>query len=90
MTFLGLEKPVGYEVQQIFDPTMAKMVLDAQDQYIAAARGEYERGLQDIKDFTNTYGDFMSPFAKDMARYNEMISGVRSIIDDAYAHGIDL
>jgi len=29
MAFLGYERPIEYTGQQIFDPTMAKMVLDA-------------------------------------------------------------
>jgi len=29
MSFLGLEEPVQYTGYQIFDPTMAKMILDA-------------------------------------------------------------
>jgi hypothetical protein len=31
----------------------------------------------------------MSPFAKDMAAYGDMIKGVRDTINDAYAQGID-
>lgn len=90
MVFLGLEKPVEYGAQQIFDPTMANMVLQAQQQYNEAARREYERGLEDFDKFTTKYGDFISPFAKDMARYGEMIGGIQNVIDQAYKDGVDL
>ena len=90
MVFLGLEKPVEYGAQQIFDPTMANMVLQAQQQYNEAARKEYERGLEDFDKFTTKYGDFISPFAKDMARYGEMVGGIQNVINQAYADGVDL
>lgn len=90
MVFLGLEKPVEYGAQQIFDPTMANMVLQAQQQYNEAARKEYERGLEDFDKFTTKYGDFISPFAKDMARYGEMIGGIQNVVDQAYKDGVDL
>ena len=90
MVFLGLEKPVEYGAQQIFDPTMANMVLQAQQQYNEAARKEYERGFEDFDKFTTKYGDFISPFAKDMARYGEMIGGIQNVVDQAYKDGVDL
>lgn len=90
MVFLGLEKPVEYGAQQIFDPTMANMVLQTQQQYNEAARREYERGLKDFDTFLTKYGDFISPFAKDMARYGEMVGGIQNTINKAYADGVDL
>jgi len=56
---------------------------------INAAKDMYEKGQDEIKDFTKTYGDFMSPFAKDMERYGEMVGGVRDTINKMYAAGID-
>lgn len=67
----------------LYDTQMMAMAVNA-------AKDMYDRGQQQIKDFTTQYGDFMSPFSKDMERYGEMVGGVRNIIDDAYAHGIDL
>lgn len=90
MVFLGLEKPVEYGVQQIFDPTMANMVLQTQQHYNEAARAEYERGLKDFDTFITKYGDFISPFAKDMARYGEMVGGIQNTINQAYKDGVDL
>lgn len=57
---------------------------------ISAAKDMYEKGQQEIKDFRKEYGDFLSPFAKDMARYKEIIGGVRDVINTAYDNGIDL
>ena len=91
MVFLGLEKPVEYGAQQIFDPTMANMVLQAQQQYNNAARQEFYRGLQDIKDFQKEYGDFITPILADQDWYNKNVTGrVRDFINGAYERGIDL
>lgn len=90
MIISGYEKPVEYGRQQIFDPTMAAMVLQAQQQYNAALKDEYERGLKDLADFNTKYGDFISPFSRDMDRYGEMISGIRNVLDEAYSKGINL
>lgn len=90
MIISGYEKPVEYGTQQIFDPTMAAMVLKAQESYNNAVKDEYERGLKDLDKFYQTYGDFMSPFEKDMQRYGEMIGGIRGALDEAYSKGINL
>lgn len=57
---------------------------------INAAKDMYDRGQQQIKDFYKEYGDFMSPFARDMEAYGNMVGGVRNLINTAYANGIDL
>lgn len=90
MIISGYEKPIEYGRQQIFDPTMAAMVMQAQKQYNDALKDEYERGLKTMDTFYTKYGDFISPFAKDMERYGEMVGGVKSVLDEAYAKGIDL
>lgn len=91
MVFLGLERPVEYGAQQIFDPTMANMVLQTQQQYNNAARQEFYRGLQDIKDFQKEYGDFITPILADQDWYNKNVTGrVRDFINGAYERGIDL
>ena len=90
MTFLGLERPVEYQRQQIFDPTTANMVLSAQSDYVNAVYNDYLRGLEDMKEFNKTYGDFMSPIQKDMDWYDKNVTGkVRDFITNAYAQGID-
>lgn len=56
---------------------------------IAAARDMYEKGQKQLEDFYTKYGDFMSPFAKDMQRYQQMVGGVRDIVNNLYVNGID-
>lgn len=90
MAIGGYETPVVYGHTQIFDPTMAAMVLDVNKRYGEALRAEYERGLKDLEDFSAKYGDFVSPFSKDMERYGEMMGNIKQVIDQAYANGIDL
>lgn len=91
MTFLGLERPVEYGRQQIFDPTTANMVLNAQQNYINEVKNEYLRGLADLKEFNKEYGDFVTPILADQDWYNKNVTGkVRDFINNAYEQGIDL
>lgn len=91
MSFLGYERPIEYTGMQVFDPTMAKMVLDAQDKYFNAIYADYQQGLQDMKEFNKEYGDFITPILADQEWYNRNVTGrIRNFINDAYAQGIDL
>lgn len=91
MSFLGLESPVEYTGYQIFDPTMAKMILDAQDKYFNAVYADYQQGLEDMKEFKKEYYDFDTPILADQDWYNRNVTGkVRNFINEAYARGIDL
>jgi len=66
------------------------MVLSAQSDYVNAVYNDYLRGLEDMKEFNKTYGDFMSPIQKDMDWYDKNVTGkVRDFITNAYAQGID-
>lgn len=69
--------------KDLYDTRMMAMAINA-------AKDMYDRGQEQVKDFYTKYGDFMSPFSKDLERYGEMMGGVRNIIDDAAARGIDL
>lgn len=69
-------------VKDLYDTQVMAMAINA-------AKNMYDKGQQQIKDFYNTYGDFMSPFAKDMERYNQIVGGVRDTINNLYANGID-
>lgn len=89
MVILGLERPVEYGSRRIFDPTMANMILNAQNRYVQAMKEDYLRGREDLKEFNKEYGDFISPFRKDMERYGEIIGGIKDKINQAYANGID-
>lgn len=68
--------------KDIYDTQMMAMAVNA-------AKDMYEKGQQDIKDFNKEYGDFISPFSKDMERYGEMVGGVKDAINQMYAAGID-
>lgn len=74
---------VQLPVVDLYDTNVMKMAIEA-------AKDMYDKGQDYIKDFYKTYGDFMSPFAKDMEAYGQMMGGVRDLIDNAYANGIDL
>lgn len=69
-------------VKDLYDTQMMAMS-------IQAAKDMYDKGQKRIDDFYTKYGDFMSPFAKDMERYGEIVGGIGDIINDAYARGID-
>lgn len=91
MTFLGLEKPIEYGRQQIFDPSTAQFVLDAQRQYAAALYNDYKQSLNDMKEFREKYGDFMTPILADQDWWNSNVNDpVKNLINDAYANGVDL
>lgn len=90
MVILGLEKPVEYGNRQIFDPTMAQMVLRAQNNYVNAMREDYLQGREDLKEFNKNFGDFFSPIQKDMEWYDQNVTGAtRDLINNLYAQGID-
>lgn len=90
MIFLGLEKPVPYNGMSIFDPTMANMVLNAQNNYIQAMKEDYLRGREDLKEFNKNFGDFFSPIQKDMEWYDQNVTGAtRDFINGLYERGID-
>ena len=58
--------------------------------YINAVQREYERGFQDQKEFLSKYGDFFSPFAKDVQNWDAQIMGpVMDMVDAFYKQGID-
>lgn len=53
---------VQLPVRDLYDTNMMQMA-------ISAAKDMYEKGQNQVTDFYKQYGDFTSPFAKDMARY---------------------
>lgn len=77
-------------MDEIFNPTTANMVLNAQQNYVNAMRRDYEQGVQDTKDFIKEYGEFTSPFAKDNETYQDLtIGGASKLFDGLRAQGID-
>lgn len=69
----------------ILDLYDTRMMLAAQ----SAAKDMYDQAQQEMKDFKKEYGDFLSPFSKDMERYGEMVGGVREAMNRMYEAGID-
>lgn len=90
MTFLGLEQPVAYGREQVFDPTTAQMVLNANRDYINAVYRDYQQAMADMKEFNKEYGDFLSPIQADMDLYEKEVSGnIRNFINSLYDQGKD-
>ena len=76
------DRAIPLPVKDLYDTQIMAMSINA-------AKDMYEKGQKQIEDFYNKYGDFLSPFAKDMERYGQIVGGVRDIINNAYANGID-
>lgn len=74
---------VQMPTKDLYDTAVMKMAIEA-------AKDMYDKGQAQMENFYKTYGDFMSPFAKDMKQYGTAMNNVRQTINDAYARGIDL
>lgn len=90
MVFLGLEKPVEYQSQSVFNPATAQMVLNANRDYINALYQDYRQAIADMKEFNKEYGEFLSPVYSDMEWYDKNVTGrLKNFINDLYSQGID-
>lgn len=57
---------------------------------INAAKDMYDKGQKQMEDFYKTYGDFTSPFAKDIEDYNNLVTKpVQDAMNYMYENGID-
>lgn len=82
MDILGKEQPIVYQIDNVFDPRMAQMVYNAQQNYVNALREDYLQTQKDLKDFRKEYGDFYSPFAKDNENWDRLTNGaIREVMD---------
>lgn len=82
MDILGKEQPIVYQIDNVFDPRMAQMVYNAQQNYVNALREDYLQTQEDLKDFRKEYGDFYSPFAKDNENWDRLTNGaIREVMD---------
>ena len=70
-------------------PTMDLYDTQTMAMAINAAKDMYDRGEKRIDDFYEKYGDFMSPFARDMETYGKMMSNINNKLDWMYKNGID-
>lgn len=90
MIFLGLEKPVEYQSQSVFNPATAQMVLNANRDYINALYQDYRQAIADMKEFNKEYGEFLSPVYSDMEWYDKNVTGrLKNFINNLYSQGID-
>lgn len=79
----GYDEAQLFPVQSLYDTGMINM-------YLSAVQKEYERGLADRKEFISKYGDFVSPFAKDVDAWNnETIGAYNTLIQELEKRGID-
>ena len=83
MILLGQEQPIGIEMQEIFNPTTANMVLGAQQNYITSLQKDYETTLQQMDDLKKQYGDFYSLIDKDNENWRTAIQEpIQKIMDE--------
>lgn len=79
----GADSPIALPVIDLYDSGAMRM-------YVDAARDQYQQGLKDYETFMSQYGDFTSPFKKDVAWWDNNVMGpVMNKINDYYARGID-
>lgn len=72
-----------FPVADLYDSGMMQM-------YINAAREQYNQGRQDMKEFIDKYGDFVSPFQEDINWVdNETRGRVNNALNYLYQNGID-
>lgn len=79
----GQDEPMLFPIADLYDSGMMQM-------YINAAREQYNQNREDMKEFQKTYGDFFSPFSKDMEWVDAQTRGrVNDALNYMQANGID-
>lgn len=79
----GYDEAQLFPVQSLYDTGMINM-------YLNAVKGEYERGIADQKEFISKYGDFISPFSKDVEAWDKAtLGGYRDLVNNLRQQGID-
>lgn len=78
----GADRIVQMPVMQLYDTGLMQSAINN-------ARYMYEKAEKRMDDFYEKYGEFMSPFQKDMDRYSQIINTFKKGIDDLYASGED-
>lgn len=81
--FYGYENPVEMPISELFDTGLMNA-------YTQAVKAEYEKGEKKLDDFISKYGDFRSPFAKDVENYDAMTMGrINNVYNQLIQQGID-
>ena len=79
----GQDEAVRYPVKDLYDTGMMSM-------YIGAVKDEYERGIKEQEEFMSKYGDFISPFQKDVENWDKLtMDPIVEAYDYLQANGID-
>ena len=79
----GQDEAVRYPVRDLYDTGMMSM-------YIGAIKDEYERGIKEQEEFMSKYGDFISPFQKDVENWDKLtMDPIIEAYDYLQANGID-
>lgn len=79
----GYETPVDMPVPELYDTGLMR-------DYINSAKTMYEKGEKQLDDFYSKYGDFTSPFEKDVQEYDNLTRNrMNKVYDDLMAQGID-
>lgn len=79
----GQDEPTLFPVADLYDSGMIQM-------YINAAREQYNQNREDLKEFQKTFGDFVSPFAKDAQWVDANTRGrINEAMDYLQKNGID-
>lgn len=79
----GQDQAVRYPIKDLYDTGMMSM-------YIGAIKDEYERGIKEQEEFISKYGDFISPFQKDVENWDRLtMDPIIEAYDYLQKNGID-
>lgn len=79
----GRDVAVEYPVADLYDTGMMNA-------YLNAVKDEYERGIKEQEEFVSKYGDFISPFKKDVETWDRLtMDPIVQAYDQMQAAGID-
>lgn len=79
----GQDQAVRYPVKDLYDTGMMNL-------YITAIKDEYERGIKEQEEFISKYGNFISPFQKDVENWDRLtMDPIIEAYDYLQKNGID-
>lgn len=79
----GKDVAVEYPIMDLYDTGMMNA-------YLTAVKNEYERGIKEQEEFVSKYGDFISPFRKDVETWDRLtMDPIVQAYDEMQARGID-
>lgn len=77
------DQPVDMPVPELYDTG----IMNA---YLSAVKEQYDKGEKRLDDFISKYGDFKSPFAKDVQTWDDLTMGrINNIYNSLVEQGID-